>query len=154
MKQVQITAARSIELIRALRPEPFKDWALVKIHSAPMCTEYKFYIAGEMPPYPLGHEAAGEVIALDESSPLKVGDRVGVMPQYPCGLCSLCLKGNYIHCQDSHTMKEFTGRSEGDSTFAQFMLKPVWLLPKMPDSMSFDHASMSVSYTHLRAHET
>ena len=142
MKQVDICKPRSVKLMEVPVPEPFKDWALVKIHSAPMCTEYKSYVAGEMPPYPLGHEAAGEVVALDESGSLKVGDRVVVMPQYPCGHCSLCLKGDYIYCEHSHTIKEFTGRPEGDSTFAQFILKPIWLLPKIPDGMSYDHAAM------------
>ena len=39
-------------------------------------------------------------------------------------------------------MKEFTGSSEGDSTYAQYILKPSWLLPKIPDDISYDHAGM------------
>ena len=142
MKKVVIEGRKKAKITEVQQPQAVGNWALVKIHSAPMCTEYKFYVVGEMPPYPLGHEAAGEVVALDETGPLKVGDRVVVMPQYPCGHCSLCLKGNFIHCEHSHTIKEFTGRPEGDSTFAQHMLKPVWLLPKIPDGMSYDHAAM------------
>ena len=29
---------------------------------------------------------------------VEIGDRVVVMPQYPCGRCSLCIADDYIHC--------------------------------------------------------
>tara|TARA_B100000029_G_scaffold151839_1_gene146916 strand:- start:3640 stop:4659 length:1020 start_codon:yes stop_codon:yes gene_type:complete len=142
MKKVNIYQPSLVELTKVDIPKPINDWALVKIHSAPMCTEYKFYLEGKMPPYPLGHEASGEIVDIDKSSQLKIGDRVVVMPQYPCGSCNLCKTGNYIHCQNNYVLKEFTGGYEGDSTFAEYLLKPMWLLPKIPENMNYDHASM------------
>ena len=142
MKKINIYKPSSVELKEVDIPKPIDDWAVVKIHSAPMCTEYKFYLEGKMPPYPLGHEASGEIIDIDKPGVVKIVDRVVVMPQYPCRNCELCKSGNYIHCQNNHSVKEFTGGFEGDSTFSQFLSKPMWLLPKIPDDMTFDHASM------------
>jgi Threonine dehydrogenase and related Zn-dependent dehydrogenases len=48
----------------------------------------------------LGHESAGEVIAVHPSvKTLKVGDRVAVEPGIPCGHCEPCLTGRYNGCE-------------------------------------------------------
>ncbi|KAI7782554.1 sorbitol dehydrogenase [Diaporthe eres] len=47
----------------------------------------------------LGHESAGEVIAVHPSvTSLKVGDRVAVEPQVICNECEPCLTGRYNGC--------------------------------------------------------
>ena len=114
----------------------------MKIHSAPLCTEYKAFLGGHKAEY-LGHEAAGEVVDVAQPGQVKVGDRVAVMPQYPCGSCDLCLSGEYIHCQNSTDFAEFTGSREGSATVAQYMLKPDWMLVPIPDGVSYDHGSMA-----------
>jgi len=65
-------------------PEPKDDWALVKVHASALCTEYKAYLTG----YNLlvmGHEGAGEVVEVAQPGPMKVGDRVVILPQPGCG---------------------------------------------------------------------
>lgn len=48
----------------------------------------------------LGHESAGEVIAVHPSvTNFKVGDRVAVEPNIPCGHCEPCLTGRYNGCE-------------------------------------------------------
>ena len=74
---------------------------------------------------------------------VKVGDRVAVMPQYPCGTCTLCLQGEYIHCQDLVDPHEATGSESGTATYAQFLLKPDWLLVPIPSSVAYDHGAMA-----------
>ena len=142
MKQLIINGKKSIKIEQIPNLKAIKDWVLVKIFSAPICTEYKFFVDGEMPDYPLGHEAAGQVVQIDSKSSLKVGDRVVVMPQYPCGDCALCKSGEYIHCLNTIDIKSFTGVSQGGSTFADYILKPSWLLPKIPIELDYDEASM------------
>ena len=66
-----------------------------------------------------------------------------MQPQYPCGRCNLCVSGDYIHCEDGHNYKEFTGREHGASTMAQYILKPSWILSKIPDDVSYEHASLA-----------
>jgi threonine dehydrogenase-like Zn-dependent dehydrogenase len=141
MRKVVIKGVGQADIIDTSTPKPKEDWALVKIHVAPLCTEYKAYRDGEHNAF-LGHEAAGEVVEVARPGQVEVGDRVVVMPQYPCGQCSLCLDGEYIHCQDVVDVEAFTGSREGTATYAQYMLKPSWLLPRIPDGMSYEHASM------------
>ena len=72
-----------------------------------------------------------------------VGDRVVVMPQYPCGLCALCVSGDYIHCEHGYDFAQFTGSPAGSATMAQYLLKPSWLLPRIPDDVPYERASLA-----------
>lgn len=141
MKKVAIRGVRKVELVDVPTPKAIEDWALVKVHCAPLCTEYKAYRDGEKSEC-LGHEAAGEVVEIAQPGHVKVGDRVVVMPQYPCGKCTLCISGEYIHCQNVYDIEDFTGSPEGVATYAQYILKPSWLLPKIPEGTSYEHAGM------------
>jgi L-iditol 2-dehydrogenase len=142
MKIVRITGTRQCEL--AERPDPIAagDFVVVKNLIAPMCTEYKAY-AGGWQTENLGHEAAGEVLAVAQPGRVKVGDRVVVMPQYPCGGCPLCLQGEYIHCRHLVNPLEATGSVSGTATYARKVLKQDWLLVPVPDDLSLEHAAMA-----------
>jgi threonine dehydrogenase-like Zn-dependent dehydrogenase len=85
VKKAVITGLRRADTVEVPEPEPRENWALVKIHATPMCTEHKMYISGRQSAY-LGHEAVGEVVAVAQPGRVEVGDRVVVMPQYPCGV--------------------------------------------------------------------
>lgn len=142
MKKVVITGEKQAEVIDVPKPEPFLDWVVVKNIVVPMCTEYKAWLSGH-PNQFLGHEAVGEVVAVAQPGPVDVGDRVVVMPLYPCGTCDLCRAGDYIYCENTHHLEAF-GAHEGTATYAQYMLKPAWVLPKIPDDMSYDQAALAL----------
>ena len=142
MKVAAITSERQAEVIDLPDPKPAEDFVVVKIHSAPMCTEYKAYRRGH-PTNRLGHEAAGEVVEVAQPGTVKVGDRVVVMPQHPCGTCPLCLAGDYIHCQHAVDALSICGCEAGTATYAQYVLKKDWLLLPIPEGVSYDHASMA-----------
>ena len=137
-----IEGERRAGVVEVPVPKPREDWVLVKVHVAPMCTEYKPFTSGHRSEF-LGHEAAGEVVEVAQPGKVKVGDRVVVMPQYPCGKCALCLAGDYIYCENTVNFNAFTGGPEGRATMAQYLLKPDWLLVPIPEGMSYDHASMA-----------
>ena len=101
VKKAVILGERKAGLVQVPDPQPREDWVVVKVHVAPMCTEYKAFLAGHEAGF-LGHEAAGEVVAVAQPCRVKVGDRVVVMPLYPCGKCALCIAGDYIHCENNH----------------------------------------------------
>ncbi len=143
MKKVIISGKRQAELVEVPTPKPVEDWALVKIQATPMCTEYKMFVSGHKAEY-LGHEAVGEVVDVAQPGQVEVGDRVVVMPQWPCGKCALCVAGDYIHCQNNYDFTAFAGTPEGRATYAQYLLKPSWLLPKIPDDLSYDMASLAL----------
>jgi L-iditol 2-dehydrogenase len=142
MKVAAITGPRQCALIE--RPDPkIKDsFALVRITAAPMCTEFKGYKEGWTSDV-LGHEAAGVVEEAGRSGAVKAGDRVVVMPQYPCGACELCLAGDYIHCEHTIDPLAYCGSQTGTATYAQYCIKQDWLLLPVPQDVSIDHAAMA-----------
>ncbi len=129
-------------LVDKPEPIPKEDFVLVKIHAVPMCTEYKGFKEGRAGDN-FGHEAAGEVVEVQQPGRVKVGDRVVVQPGYWCGVCQLCLLGEFIHCQHGRSVEELTGSSIGTATYAQYLLKQDWLLSPIPDGVSYAHASMA-----------
>jgi len=138
-----ILGPRRAATVEVPDPRPVEDWALVKVHITPMCTEYKAFVAGQPVEY-LGHEAVGEVVAVAQPGLAAVGDRVVVMPLYPDGRCPLCTSGDYIHCEHPLDFEALTGSREGSATYAQYLLKPSWLLPRIPDGVSYEHASLAL----------
>jgi L-iditol 2-dehydrogenase len=143
MKKVVIGGEREVGLSHVPDPTPKEDWALVKVMATPMCTEYKLYRDGTRAEY-LGHEAVGEVVAVAQPCRVQVGDRVVVMPLYACGVCPACVAGDYIYCERTHDFAAFTGSPEGQATYAQYVLKPSWMLPRIPDDVSYEHAGLAL----------
>ena len=142
MKQVSLLGKQQAGIAIGKVPQAKGDWALVKVHVAPMCTEYKAFAAGANHGF-FGHEAAGEVEALAQPGKVKVGDRVVAMPLTSCGQCPYCLSGEFIHCQDCIDFDAMHGSAAGKMTMSQYLLKPDWMLAPIPDGMSYEHASMA-----------
>jgi len=142
MKKVIITGPQQCEIIDVPDPTPLANWVVVKILVAPMCTEYKSYVAGT-PVDQLGHEAAGEVVAVAQPGRVQIGDRVVVMPSTACGQCELCLAGEYIHCETSLNFAAIHGTREGSATYAQYLLKPDHLLVPIPEGVGDEQAAMA-----------
>ncbi|HRW07784.1 MAG TPA: zinc-binding dehydrogenase [Caldilineaceae bacterium] len=142
MKKVVVTGPRQAAVVDVPDPQPIANWVVVQIHTAPMCTEYKAYRAGG-PVEQLGHEAAGEVVAVAQPGRVQVGDRVVVMPTNACGQCTLCLAGDYIHCENNLNFAAIHGTRDGSATYAQYLLKPDHLLVPISNGLSYDHAAMA-----------
>ena len=143
MRVATVQGDRIAAVIDRPDPTPADDFVVVKVLTAPMCTEFKGF-PGEHVSAGLGHEAAGEVVALDRAGPVAVGDRVVVQPQTRCGLCDLCLSGDYIHCQSRIDAAAVTGCDVPMATMAQYTLRQASLLTPIPADMSIDHASMAL----------
>ena len=124
-------------------PKAKDEFVVVKVTSVPMCTEYKMFKGGGAGDC-LGHEAAGEVVEVAQAGNVKVGDRVVVQPTCACGKCALCQCGEYIHCQNMRNALAETGCEAGNATYAQYLIKPDWLLSLIPDDVSTQHAGMAV----------
>jgi L-iditol 2-dehydrogenase len=126
------------------RPEPEARGDIVKMRIlvAPMCTEFKDRRSGTVTDT-LGHEAAGVVTDPGESRRVRTGDRVVAMPQNGCGTCWLCTAGDHIYCQDQRDVLAETGSAYGTATFAQYLIKPDWLLLPVPAGVSLRHAALT-----------
>ena len=142
MKTVVIKSDHRVEMIEEEIPKARENFVVVKVHTSPMCTEFYHYRDGTES-LCLGDEAAGEVVEVAQPGKVKVGDRVVVMPQYPCGTCDLCLAGDYIHCENILDPFDICGCSSGKATYSQYVVKQDWLLLPIPETLSYDHASMA-----------
>jgi L-iditol 2-dehydrogenase len=49
--------------------------------------------------YSLGHEVAGEILAVSDNSDWVIGQRVVAMPYLPCDVCFFCHKGQHTLCE-------------------------------------------------------
>lgn len=77
--------------------------ALVRIQRIGVCGTDLHAFKGRQPffsyPRVLGHELAGEVVALGEGATgVRVGDRVAIEPYLACGECRPCRSGRYNCC--------------------------------------------------------
>jgi L-iditol 2-dehydrogenase len=143
MKKVVILGERSAGLIDVSDPQPREDWSVVKVHASALCTEYKSYLLGR--PLNLGgHEGAGEVVAVAQPGTAKIGDRVVILPQFPCGKCALCMAGDGIYCENNYDFEEMMGTRVGQGTFAQYTLVPNRQLLPIPEGVSYEMAAMAI----------
>lgn len=143
MKTVKISGEKSAVVIEVPEPRAIKNWVKIKVHAAPMCTEFKGFLAGDgCQGY--GHEAVGEVIEVAQPCRVAVGDRVVVQPTNPCGVCTLCVAGNYIHCENGVDYAAFTGSEHGSATMSQYVLKADWLCSPIPEAVSYDRAALAL----------
>ena len=140
-KRILITGIKKTEIVNTPMPVAKGIWAVVKVRAIPLCTQYKGWLAGVN--YG-GHEAFGEVVEVSgPNCKVKVGDRVIVMPEKPCGECDLCKSGEYIHCQNKLDFQRETGLDTEGDTHVRFLIKQDWLLIKIPDGIPFDLASLA-----------
>ncbi len=147
MKVVTLTGRRACAIVDKAMPRIRGDYALVKIHVAPMCNEHHAYANLDFRDRnrldSLGHEAAGEVVEVGPASRFRPGDRVVALSGYPCGRCELCRAGCYAHCQSTVNPLEVCQSESGECCFAQYTIKAEWLLLPIPEGMSYEHASMA-----------
>jgi threonine dehydrogenase-like Zn-dependent dehydrogenase len=143
VKKAVIFGNQKTGIVDVPDPKPKEDWVVVKVHASAMCTEYKMFAAGRQAGL-IGHEGAGEVSAVAQPGNVEVGDRVIILPGYPCGKCELCLSGDSIYCEGRVDFAEFMGTGEGSGAFAQYVVKPSWRLSLIPDGVSYEKATMAI----------
>lgn len=147
MEVVEIAGRRQVRIVDKPLPRIARDYVLIKVIAAPMCNEYLAYTDGiyleRNRPDSLGHEIAGEVVAVPAGASIKVGDRVVALCGFPCGRCSLCMSGHYSYCPRPDDPRRVCGSESGECGFAQYAVKPAWMLEPIPADLSFEHASMA-----------
>lgn len=140
MIEVILTAEGRAEAVERPMPKAHGDIVTVRVDVAPMCTEFRARGDGSAHDC-LGHEAAGVVTDAGGSTRVRVGDRVVVMPQFGCGTCTYCLQGDHIYCLSPRDVRAETGSVTGIATYAQYVLKPDYLLLPVPDDITLEHAA-------------
>jgi S-(hydroxymethyl)glutathione dehydrogenase/alcohol dehydrogenase len=124
----------------------------IKIHAAGVCHSDLSAMNGTLPqpaPAVLGHEGAGEVVAVGEGvSQVGVGDHVIVAWTPPCGTCAACLRGESNLCVKiffniAGSAKFSRGGTPifgfaGTGTFAEEMVLPEQGVVKIPDEVPYE----------------
>jgi L-iditol 2-dehydrogenase len=74
---------------------------VVRVEACGICGTDRHILRGEYPahlPVTLGHEFAGEVVAMGAQVALPVGTRIAVDPNIACGRCRECRRGDVCLC--------------------------------------------------------
>lgn len=106
-------------------PVPHGKELLVKVGACGICGSDipRTYVHGTSSgiyPLTIGHEFAGEVVAVGENAdPSLIGVRGAIFPLIPCRACNPCLTGNYAMCENYNYLG-----SRCDGGFAEYCLIP------------------------------
>jgi alcohol dehydrogenase/L-iditol 2-dehydrogenase len=84
-------------------PEPGLGEVVVGLTGVGLCgSDLAVWSGGRTVSFPwiAGHEGIGTIVAVGEGvSRARIGDRVVIEPNYPCGTCDGCLRGRTAMCQ-------------------------------------------------------
>jgi L-iditol 2-dehydrogenase len=131
MKAALLLAPEKISIESVADRQPAPGEVAIQPAVAGICgTDISFFAGHRSVPYPfvLGHEVTGRITALGEGvTKFRVGQRVIVEPNYPCGVCSLCQMGRGAVCAQKVSMGVnvpgcFSERAVAPAEF-------VWALP-------------------------
>jgi acryloyl-coenzyme A reductase len=126
------------------RPDCGPDDVLVRIHAAGVCHHDVLSrggkIPGGRPGRILGHEMAGDIVALGSNvAPERAGERVVVYQRLYCGACRYCLGGRHDLCRNSRVLGE-----SGGGGYAEFACVPARNAIRMPDGLDMNAAALAV----------
>ncbi len=94
-------------------------------------------------PFIQGHEWAGTVVALGNGvNSLQIGDRVVAENHKGCGTCANCRRGRYNLCESTEDSDHKIYGHTAQGAFSEYAARPVELLHKLPDVISFEEASL------------
>ncbi len=139
MKALVWEAARTMNLRDAPEPDASGDEIVVRVGHAGICgSELSGYLghnALRVPPLVMGHEFAGEIVALGPLAPairpdLEVGALVTANPLWHCGRCRACAAGTSQLCENRRLLgAHFPG------AFAEYVCLPAKLALELPEGM-------------------
>ena len=132
-----------VELREVDKPSAGPGEVLVRVAAAAVCGSDLLIEADRHvnePPMIMGHEFSGSIAELGEGvSGWQVGDRVvQETSAWICGECERCKSGEHHLCARK---KVFGIKTDGG--FAEFVRVPVWVLHRVPDTVSIEEAAMT-----------
>ncbi len=129
MKALRYLAPSVVKTENIEEPACGKDEALIRVHSAGICSTDMSIFSGKhpcaRPPLVRNHELAGEIVEIHSAevkSDLAIDDKVTVYPLLVCGKCWAC-KNGYSHvCRNLKPIG-----IDRDGAFADYVNAPLVL---------------------------
>lgn len=127
-------------------PEPGPGEVLVRVRAVGVCgSDVHYYKEGRIgrrvveKPLILGHECAGEVVALGSGvSHLRIGSRVALEPGVPCRRCRYCKSGRYNLCPDV----TFMATPPVDGAFVEYIAWPADFTYPLPENLGYAEGAL------------
>ena len=147
-------------------PIPRAGFFLVSQRLAPNCIEHRIYQTGFYEFHEdcnhVGHEGVGEIYSVGPGvTDWQPGTRVAIFQGWACGKCWVCENGlGATHCINLKLPAEVESYNEAESGgngFCEYRLVPVNMLARLPDGLSYKHASaanclIGCTYSPIRDH--
>ncbi|KAF5005234.1 hypothetical protein FDECE_8292 [Fusarium decemcellulare] len=147
---VVLRAAQQLAIERVETAAPGPDEVQIAPRATGICgTDQHYYQNGRnsiyevTEPLILGHEAAGEVVAVgSQVTNIRVGDRVTLEPQQACLCCEHCLDGRYNLCSRMRFNGSASAKPPVQGSLQERLNHPARLVYKLPDGVSYEEAAL------------
>lgn len=148
MKAVVLEALNRLAYKEVPDPEIDDDSALLKVEAVSICgSDVRILHHGNprvAPPTIIGHEGAGVIVKVGKNvKRVKVGDRIAMGADVPCGQCAWCRNGQGNNCKINYAIGY-----QIPGLFAQYMKLPRLVLEEGPvtpfsDKLAFEEAALA-----------
>jgi L-iditol 2-dehydrogenase len=148
MKAAVLTGLEHLEIQETKRPGCGDREAILKVAACAVCgSDVRIFHHGNervRPPAVIGHEIAGEIVEAGSAvTRTRVGDRIALGADVPCGTCHWCTNGMGTNCRINYAIGyQFPGGFQqfmvlNETTLAYGPVTPI------PDGLSFAEASLA-----------
>ncbi len=164
MQALMLTAIKKLELVDVPMPAIERpDDVLIKVKSVGVCGSdlhgYTGHTGRRIPPLIMGHEAAGEVVAVGGAvTDLPAGSYVATQTVDFCGKCAQCLAGQRSLCEHRRIM----GMTH-PGAYAEYVVWSAASVKRLPDTLSCEDGALAeplsvavhaVGLAHIRPYDT
>jgi threonine dehydrogenase-like Zn-dependent dehydrogenase len=144
MKGVKMLGNRKLKVKDFPDPKAHDDMVVVAVKASILCgSDLRFLYrvdskdAWSNNKFIPGHEIAGDVVDVDRTSSLKIGDRVAVYPIIGCMNCFSCINNDWKTCKNQKIIGY-----DMNGGHAEFVLVPERNLIPIPDDISYISAAL------------
>jgi 2-desacetyl-2-hydroxyethyl bacteriochlorophyllide A dehydrogenase len=148
MRSIQLLSKGILEECDMPQPaDPGHGEVSVRIRAVGVCgSDLHWYQDGRMGEFPaafpqvLGHEPAGEIVAVGKGvADFAVGDRVVMEPSLTCGHCEYCIKGHHNHCVTT----VFMGGPQAPGMFREYVTLPAGNCTHFSNELGYATATLA-----------
>lgn len=148
MKAAVYLGIDKIEIRDVPKPEVGPNEVLLKVVACAVCgSDIRIFHYGNNrvnPPQILGHEIAGRVVETGSGvTKVKVGDRVAVGADVPCGQCVYCESGLGNNCLDNHAMGYQFAGGFAEYCLLNDMVMHYGPVHRIPENVSYEEAALA-----------